>query len=897
MASGSELDSGMPSSTPLDTIGRVKVEIKRPTTIHDDGDPTNNFFFDAKRVLRLIEDERYLSAEALYHSIRDRIQNEIDDDGNDASKSSSTTQMSSSTRRKRTSFKRQKDAKKVVGERQAMALQLLEENEAIVKKMEDRCIMFKRAKKNLDINDDWTLAQTLFGVTSYYRHESDGSMSIKMVGPISDCSLFDQLAVIREFDLNHLWAPFVTSSKTVALLDKVDIVGWFQIGLPHFGLMRDALFRAIGCDSMYEDGSFLIVAHGIADIPQNGEDSGKIKRHTTNVGASFSSERSEFRSMNFENKEYNEILDGFREDPILDTLDLPPIPTRVGGGRVTIRSVAAQIHVESPTSGITTIVANIDLNVHILPQALIGFVMKRICGALLYKMKSAALKIGKEPIINPHAIKIREEKDFYKTFLLPKVEGICKLRGWQMPSISALELSDAQLEMADEFIAKQKQKSETKAPKLFTFNNTDSNLDEYLQASTSCSISHGEVVGNSGRATKDDPKVRSVHSDLDDMSDISKFSTTSSFWSSNPISNYRRQIEERKQLSKDREIQEARERAAARLKPKSLNEDAVLRLKELRGARNRHKSRKEIQVLKEDGRGATSEVDKNLRRWNVSLSSHGFFTKIFVLQFLMVSLFCLLYLDTAFNKVVAVRVGIFGMERGRDMATLIYIGVAGLVHCVFCYIALFYAFTSLQLGSIAGKRTKRFYGDYVHYVVVITSASMVSLGIIKPGIDKFLRWIVWNAYSSFKVAKISLLAKIPDKVVTTLDITVNVIITVISTIQKTFLESSFLGRCIISVTKAPVTIVKFISYPFATYAETAIKQYEGYFDALPWREDAFFTTRALLSHSAFFLLVLLLLFNFAAKQARNATYADDDNAEISSSDRSKNSEPVESNVD
>lgn len=661
--------------------------------------------------------------------------------------------------------------------------------------------------------------------------------------------------------------------------------------------MRDALFRAIGCDSIYEDGSLLIVAHGIADRPQNDEDSGKNKKPTTNVDASFKSgDGSEFRSMNFDDEEYNRILDGLREDPILDTLDLPPIPTRVGGGRLTIRSVAAQIHVESPTSAITTLVANIDLNVHILPQALVDFVMKRMCGTILYKMKGAALKIDKEPITNLHAIKIREEKDFYKTFLLAKFEGTCKIRGWQMPSISAFELSDAQLEMADAFIAKQKQKSETKAQTLFTFNNTDSNLDEFLQASTSPDISHGEIVGNSGGATKDKPKVRTIYSDLDDMSEISKFSTASSFWRSNPISNYRRQVEETKQLSKDREIQESRERAAARLKPKSLNEDAVLRLKELRDARNRHKSRNEILVVKENGHVIPSEVDKNLRRWNVSLSSHGFFTKIFVLQFLMVSLFCLLYLDTAFDKVVAVREGTFGMERGRDMATLIYIGIAGLVHSIFCYISLFYAFTSLQLGSIAGKRTKRFYGEYIHYVVVITSASMVGLGIIKPGVDKFLRWVVWNAYSIFEVAKISLLAKIPDKVVTTLRIMVNAIITVISSIQKVFLESSFLGRCIISVTKAPVTIVKTITYPFATYAETTIKQYEGYFDALPWREDAFFTTRALLSHSAFFLLVLLLLFNFAAKQARNAIYVDD-NTEISSSDTSKNSAPVKSNID
>ena len=40
------------------------------------------------------------------------------------------------------------------------------------------------------------------------------------------------------------------------------------MGLPQFGLMRDACFRAIGCDSVYEDGSFMLVAKGIADRPK-----------------------------------------------------------------------------------------------------------------------------------------------------------------------------------------------------------------------------------------------------------------------------------------------------------------------------------------------------------------------------------------------------------------------------------------------------------------------------------------------------------------------------------------------------------------------------------------------------------------------------------------------------
>eukprot|EP00535_Pseudo-nitzschia_heimii_P003754 CAMPEP_0197193974 /NCGR_PEP_ID=MMETSP1423-20130617/28398_1 /TAXON_ID=476441 /ORGANISM="Pseudo-nitzschia heimii, Strain UNC1101" /LENGTH=603 /DNA_ID=CAMNT_0042647311 /DNA_START=68 /DNA_END=1876 /DNA_ORIENTATION=+ len=589
-------------STQAGAVGRLKIE--RPTTTNDDGDPTDDSLFDTKRVFRLIDDERYLSAEELHQSIRDRIQTEIDNgaDFNDSLRSPEKNK-SSRTRKKRPS--------KPMENRMKMALQLLEENEDVLKKMKDRCIIFKKAKKNLDVNDDWTLAQTLFGVTTYYRHESDGSMSIKLEGRTNDCSLFDQVAVMREFDLNYLWAPFVTSSMTIAYLDKLDMVGWFHIGLPHFGLMRDALFRAIGCDSIFEDGSIMIVAQGIADRPKINKGSGENDESKI-MTADF---EKNVESGDASSDQNDEILKGLREDPILDTLDLPLIPTRIGGGRLTIRSFEAQIHLESPTSAMTTLVANIDPNMHLLPQILVDFVMKRICGTILYKMKVAGKNITRDPITNLHAIKIREEKDFYKTFLLPKFEGLCKIRGWQIPSISAFELSDAQLEMAEMFKAKQKLKSETKAIKLLNSNGKESTLDDYLRSTVSRSMASEEIFNGLGHSTQDGPKVRTGYNDLDDMSDISKLSTLSSFWSSNPISNYRRQVEERIQLRKHREIQESRERAAARLKPKHLNEKTVLRLKELRSARSQRKSWKQVQELKEKGIAFPKEMDSNFRRW------------------------------------------------------------------------------------------------------------------------------------------------------------------------------------------------------------------------------------------------------------------------------------------
>ncbi len=47
--------------------------IRPPTTTNDDGNPTESISLDAKRIFRLIEDERHLVAQTLYHSVLDRL--------------------------------------------------------------------------------------------------------------------------------------------------------------------------------------------------------------------------------------------------------------------------------------------------------------------------------------------------------------------------------------------------------------------------------------------------------------------------------------------------------------------------------------------------------------------------------------------------------------------------------------------------------------------------------------------------------------------------------------------------------------------------------------------------------------------------------------------------------
>lgn len=63
--------------------------------------------------------------------------------------------------------------------------------------------------------------QTLFGISTSYRREADGSLSIKIEGELHGVPLFEQLVVLREVDLYHKWAPFMSQSKKLAQLDKM----------------------------------------------------------------------------------------------------------------------------------------------------------------------------------------------------------------------------------------------------------------------------------------------------------------------------------------------------------------------------------------------------------------------------------------------------------------------------------------------------------------------------------------------------------------------------------------------------------------------------------------------------------------------------------------------------
>lgn len=167
--------------------------------------------------------------------------------------------------------------------------------------------------------------------------------------------------MLRECDLYNDWAPFVTKSKKLAQLDKLDVVGWFRVGVPMLGLTRDACYRAVGCDCMNENGSVMLVALGL-------NDEGEARDENDGLNFEDVKGRSMHKSHGISHPESKLLVDTsassfLSRDEIISTLEIPPEPQGIGSGRMIIRNFSASIKVLSPTAASTRMIVNIDMNV------------------------------------------------------------------------------------------------------------------------------------------------------------------------------------------------------------------------------------------------------------------------------------------------------------------------------------------------------------------------------------------------------------------------------------------------------------------------------------------------------------------------------------------------------
>jgi hypothetical protein len=195
------------------------------------------------------------------------------------------------------------------------------------------------------------------------------------------------------------------------------------------GLVRDACYRAVGCDCMREDGSVMISAVGL------GEENLNIDPVLDGNDQQQQEEQSHQQQTDKESETTAPILNTnatsfLTRDELLSTIELPPPPTGLGQGRMKIRNFSASIKILGASSARTRMVVNVDPNLHFLPQSLIDFCMKRMCGVLLARLQAAARKVLKDPVRNPHARRMREDVRFYRDWLLPKFRTYCDELGW-----------------------------------------------------------------------------------------------------------------------------------------------------------------------------------------------------------------------------------------------------------------------------------------------------------------------------------------------------------------------------------------------------------------------------------------------------------------------------------
>jgi len=870
--------------------------ITAPLTSGDAGEPTSSIQRDALRVLDFITDERHLTAQALHQNVVERLQaweqekrqEEQQAQAGSTNKSSSNRKSPKSSSGKNSllksgvfaSKKQRQQAQQEAEEAAAreseyqQAKTILEENQQKIETLQHRCRLFRKAQKSLTEKEEWVLASAHFGIDTYYRREDDGTLSLKLEGEMKDIPLFEQVAVLKEVDLHYKWAPFCSSSMTIADLDKLDTVGWFMIGLSSFGIARDGCFRAIGCDNIHEDGSILLAGQGIQDLKPGAP----------------------------------EPADTFLcNDPVIQKLPVPPVPSRRGADRMTIRTFDAIIHVTSPTSAVLKIVANIDPNISFLPQSLLEFIMKQVCGILLAKLQTAAKKVVKNPVTNEHARRMREEEDFYRRWLMAKFESICELKGWEMPVVNAFELSEEQL-----LHEKKHAKKHSGAPRRgVTFS------------------------GNSDSS----PAVESVEfgaSDDDDL--VSELSSRSGISWKKPIRSFVRNREEKRTKQKEQEIREIREIAAQRIQPKERSPSKKERLGQLRDAKARRERGAsfgdDLGSLGDDQSATASvgpdgmiiEMDRRSLSEKVTdrLHAHGDRKRFFVMS-LCVGLF---FVSVHPELLGLLEVIVFDSDKDdlsaaaaasdskswwfhvlEGVGFLSYMFLCTILHFATCDIALVYAFDCLELGQKAGREVKKYYSDNIRVLVAAMSLGIyilsVSKALLRVAISFFLAgtFVIYLSSSDY-LSEVMELSGASGGINETLNATVEALNDtfenagdVSSTINEntTATEStqsartlllSFLAKFISWTLGGIVDRLAKLSYVSATSAFVASKLEVGDFEEalLSWQTDALGTARLCYSYTLIPLVVFLVLFNYSASSTRRSQPTGDANKSDESGD-------------
>jgi hypothetical protein len=227
---------------------------------------------------------------------------------------------------------------------------------------------------------------------------------------------------------------------------------------------------------------------------------------------------------------------------------------------------------------------------------------------------------------------------------------------------------------------------------------------------------------------------------VDSASTMSELTNRSgnSWFSSNPLGSYLREVEERTRRRKEEEIAEVRRVSALLLKPKQFLAEHQDRLHQLRAAKAQRMRAKEFTNVPTSAASSPSRdivVDSRQRLLGgaTALRMDNPRHQVKISIGLLVFLFVLLYPGRLwrFPTEFFVDSSPWWLRAIDDVVTVAYIALCAAVHFALCDICFLYAFEALEIGAKSGAETKRYYGSKVRLSVLLFSGGIAGLNIMK----------------------------------------------------------------------------------------------------------------------------------------------------------------------
>lgn len=318
------------------------------------------------------------------------------------------------------------------------------------------------------------------------------------------------------------------------------------------------------------------------------------------------------------------------------------------------------------------------------------------------------------------------------------------------------------------------------------------------------------------------------------------------------------------------------------------------------------------------------------KRTMAALHQHTWEQRISIVSSLMVLLFLSLHADTICKRILPEK--LFWDNSLvpwyiivlKDCGIFCHMSACSLIHFALCDISLIYAFESMELGTKMGPNVKEFYREKVHVIVAAISGGFVALSICKALLlawFRMLRDLLETAMamaSLWKDACVSLVQGVGYVSTALVNGVINCVHTMMTTHPSEWFSSAFTGLArlitgiciwflamvipfdanerplmerVIMMASENATVhatnqAKGVSSDGkatsnqelgdavatalnATMNETLSETGAPESVPLTWREDAFETCQWLLSHSAFFLVTLLVSMHFLTSSYRH----------------------------